>query len=397
MKTGAQKKINVISNNVVGKQGRVIELYNSDDDDNKNSTKKKEWPAEIWEYWRDDKFITNIMNNGSDNVTISSSLQSVDESKCYGFVWNKNSCAANSCMTIEMHIFKFLLTESAQIEYSNEFPIFADAWSNINYFQLDRSWQYYNYSVLTKLWDTVYGTNVTRFAGRKQGDFILPFNKFRGMLHFYGAVKCHWPTAIVDRKFCDMEWDWKYTCHEDAVYTDNLSHGALVECLEVTNRVDIKWDSMQAILNAKFGKLLSGPDHPCSKCKNKRTGSYIFTNLSTLLRIESDVFLENLTPKGQKQPIDGTIDLQGTVYKLVGAVYHNGGHYTSRFLRQMKGKDSKLVCWDYDGMGRNLSGIKKDIPMVPVNNVSFPYTLTGYYKIVLLYYLREDACTISAI
>jgi len=72
---------------------------------------------------------------------------------CYGFPWYKNSCLPNSCMTIELHIFKFLLIDSAQLGYCIDLPLLGKAFRNINYFDVDLSWQYQNYTVLTQLWD----------------------------------------------------------------------------------------------------------------------------------------------------------------------------------------------------------------------------------------------------
>jgi hypothetical protein len=156
------------------------------------------------------------------------------------------------------------------------------------------------------------------------------------------------------------------------------------------------YPSLQDMLNAKFAKQLSGRDKPCRICNQTRKGEVIFTNLSSVIRIESDFFSETINAQAMKYPIDNTITLQDSVYRLVGVVYHNGGHFTSRFLRQMNGNDSnsKIVCWSYDGMLNSLSDIKVDCPMVPFNTTWFPYTLAGSYKAVLLYYLDETCfCT----
>jgi len=228
----------------------------------------------------------------------------------------------------------------------------------------------------------------------------MPFNKYRGMLSFYLANKNLWPTQLSSRTFFSLEMQWTYMCHQEAtnIFMESTSRGLYSECLELANRGEVKWPSMQAFINAKFGKLLSGENLPCRKCHQPRIGNYAFTNLPTLLRIECDDFRASLTPAAWKKSIDETINLQdttnyndGTEYKLVGVCYHDGSHFVSRFLRQRNDMDSQLVCWNYDGMGRKHGSGRVTInPMVPIDSMWFPYTLQGYKKAVMLYYVKSS-------
>jgi len=301
-------------------------------------------------------------------------------------------------MTVELHILKFLLNDAAKQHYCHELPLLGEAFTAINYFQVDLSWQYQNYTVLTKCWDQIWGDSPS-LNGQLPTDYIMPFNKYRGMLSFYLTIKNLWPFQL-ERTFCNLEMEWTYLCHPEQtnIFKESSALGHFCELLELTNRGDVKWPSIQHYVEAKFSKTLSGPNHPCSKCKKPRIGVYAFTNLPTLLRMECDDFRNSLTPKAMKQSIDEFITLKdnsnyndGTEYRLVGVNYHNGGHYTSRFLRQKNTMDSELVCWNYDGMGRrHVSGRVTINPMVPIKSVWFPYTLPGYYKAVMLYYVKTS-------